>query len=1260
MADVLKEAIRIVLETEGREGVEQLRQALASVGDVSAETLADTNKLLDSLNGLNEAADKASRISQLASELERTEQELDQASRAALALTLQIGSVEKPTKAMTDSLRNARAEVTRLEQKQRDQSATLSKASADLRKAGVNTDQLATEQARLRTEIQRTAAAIQQQSTAVRAQAEANRQLKDRLAEGDEKFRRMTAANRASADALRSYKDRAAQASRETAGLSAEAGKSAGILSRLSGVFAGLFTFLSLRSAAQGIKGLLGLGDAAEKTRIRLEALYGTQEAGNRAYDSLRRLARDNALNFTELLDSAARLKTFGLEPLDGTLQALIDQNAKLGGSNETLNGIILALGQAWSKQKLQGEEILQLVERGVPVWDLLAQATGKNVQELQRLSERGELTRETIRLLIDEIGKGAQGAAASQLNTFSALFASLLDRVQRFFTEVSERGVLGFFKQQLGEINAQIDQLAASGKLQAYAQAIADTIIRAAKGIRDATAWIVEHQAALIQLGRAFVALRIGRFLVDLARYSAGMLASARATLALNGAMAASATTGQRLTGVLKAIPTGIKIGFALIGIDLAIKGAEALGTKLGEMSEAAQDAKAVEEEVRKSIRNYGVAAATAASQYARFKETVVLSAEEVSKLSESELAAYKIRLEGLREWLIGQHTYLFSLRESGEANAEQLKQLEGIKIALGEARGGFVSLAKGMLLSQEAIKNGLTPEAQALLAELEGIDASGKVAASSLERMFNVQDFRSSNNLGELASAIAFVATQGKGADDAVRKGLLSTLQQLSGEELQRFQAAAIAAFDAAKKGPAETAAVLETTLLAAMTRLAVAPERIGVAFTEMGKDALAAFSTVVENGNSTSAQIEAAFKAALQRVATPEEAKALGALLKQAGLDGKLGFDASERAAAALRDRITEIDNALNPLADDFKRLGIISQAELNRARDAARASFQAIVDGSGKSRDAINDVRRAFVAYAQAELAAVKGTDAASQQRVEAELRVLASINGVSDALQELGLEGIDAGMAIASGADQGADALDRASDAAASTARSLGTAALAAGTAGQNIEAAGAAAEATTGDLRAMGAAAETTGTSFGAMSQQAVQAYNSLARYVGTQAFVPLLNSVTEELIRQRDAVAGLTSELDEQLAQFDPLQKELEELRVRYKFVDDATLRQLAEKQQRLKQERERTADERRQLRQEREQAGAAPEAAADNAPSTGSRARSLESGRVYVVELRAGDESVRLPVQGDATEFERFMQQLQMQRATATGGRS
>ena len=104
-----------------------------------------------------------------------------------------------------------------------------------------------------------------------------------------------------------------------------------------------------------------------------------------------------------------------------------------LGGSQEKLEGIILAAGQAWAKQKLQGEEILQLVERGVPVWDLLAKVTGKNTFELQKMSEKGQLSRETMKALFDEMGKQAEGQAAKSLDRLSGQVTLISNEWEQF-----------------------------------------------------------------------------------------------------------------------------------------------------------------------------------------------------------------------------------------------------------------------------------------------------------------------------------------------------------------------------------------------------------------------------------------------------------------------------------------------------------------------------------------------------------------------------------------------------------------------------------------------------------------------------------------------------------------------------------------------------------------------------------------------------------------------------------------------------------
>ncbi len=93
-------------------------------------------------------------------------------------------------------------------------------------------------------------------------------------------------------------------------------------------------------------------------------------------------------------------------------------------------------------------------------------------------------------------------------------------------------------------------------------------------------------------------------------------------------------------------------------------------------------------------------------------------------------------------------------------------------------------------------------------------------------------------------------------------------------------------------------------------------------------------------------------------------------MGALLESAGRQGKVGFDAAARSAAALNARIREIQVAIDPLADEFARLGIQSQASLNATRDAAKSAFEAIRDGAARGKASVEDVRRAFRAYAEA--------------------------------------------------------------------------------------------------------------------------------------------------------------------------------------------------------------------------------------------------------------------------------------------------
>lgn len=187
-------------------------------------------------------------------------------------------------------------------------------------------------------------------------------------------------------------------------------------------------------SALSGLaKDILDTNRSMETLRMQLTAVEGSTEGARRAFDFITQFAVKTPFEIDGLTKSFITLQNFGINPTGKVMEAITNQAAKLGGSQENLTGITLALGQAWAKGKLQGQEILQLVNQGVPVWDLLTKVTGKSAAELQKMSENGELTRETISKLIEKMGEMAKGSNALAMETLNGKISNLSDSWHQF-----------------------------------------------------------------------------------------------------------------------------------------------------------------------------------------------------------------------------------------------------------------------------------------------------------------------------------------------------------------------------------------------------------------------------------------------------------------------------------------------------------------------------------------------------------------------------------------------------------------------------------------------------------------------------------------------------------------------------------------------------------------------------------------------------------------------------------------------------------
>jgi tape measure domain-containing protein len=432
----------------------------------SAEALAAVSAEAEALG---KALDSAKDARGLAKGLESTQRAAERAESSLVQADLQIKELRDAlnkapgSEGLQQSLKDAEREARRMQRGLDALHASLADQEKAARAAGIDTNHLADEEKRLAAEVDKAKSAL----------AENSQQLKE--------------LQRAQAAAARSAAEHSSQIDTVTTGATDAAvrfGKwLVGIYlvdKALQGLGAGV-SYLQ-----DGISSMLQTGDSFELLDKRMISLMGSVADGEQATAWIKDFAKSTPLELADVTEAFALLKSYGLDPMDGSLQAIVDKNEQLGGGMERLQGISSALGQAFAKQKLQTEEILQLVERGVPVWGLLEKVTGKNTVQLQKLATEGRLGKDVIKALIDEMGKGAAGAAAENMGTLTGLVSNLKDTWSDFLNRISKSGAMDAVKNKLKGVSETIEQMDKDGRLDKLAKALSDAFVQGAEKVEQ------------------------------------------------------------------------------------------------------------------------------------------------------------------------------------------------------------------------------------------------------------------------------------------------------------------------------------------------------------------------------------------------------------------------------------------------------------------------------------------------------------------------------------------------------------------------------------------------------------------------------------------------------------------------------------------------------------------------------------------------------------------------------------------------------
>lgn len=208
-------------------------------------------------------------------------------------------------------------------------------------------------------------------------------------------------------------------------------GNLSSVVTKLGGALAGI----------QAAKFVIAKTSELERQTRSLQVLTGSLEQAKNVIRELQQFGAVTPFTSAELIETAKRLKAFGFET-----QNIVDVTKRLsdiaGATGADLGGIATAFGQIQAKGRLQGEELLQLQERGVDLQGTLRKEYGLTADEFQKALSKGQIGADAVNhalVKLTETGGKYAGGAISQSDTLAGKFSTLQDGIDNIARKIGE-----------------------------------------------------------------------------------------------------------------------------------------------------------------------------------------------------------------------------------------------------------------------------------------------------------------------------------------------------------------------------------------------------------------------------------------------------------------------------------------------------------------------------------------------------------------------------------------------------------------------------------------------------------------------------------------------------------------------------------------------------------------------------------------------------------------------------------------------------
>ncbi|MEQ6899015.1 tape measure protein [Microbacterium sp. KR10-403] len=206
------------------------------------------------------------------------------------------------------------------------------------------------------------------------------------------------------------------------------------------------------------VKGFSRLSSLDQAT-AKLSGLGMSAETVQKIMDNALASVKGTAFGMDEAATTSAMAVAAGIKPgqqLEGVLKTVAD-TATIAGASMSDMGMIF--GSVAARGKLQGDDLMQLQSRGVPVLQFLAKHYGITAQAASTMVSKGEVDFKNFEAAMQE---NLGGAALKSGETFTGAWDNMLAALGRFGAKALG-GIFPALKGGIGAITEWVDSLAES-----------------------------------------------------------------------------------------------------------------------------------------------------------------------------------------------------------------------------------------------------------------------------------------------------------------------------------------------------------------------------------------------------------------------------------------------------------------------------------------------------------------------------------------------------------------------------------------------------------------------------------------------------------------------------------------------------------------------------------------------------------------------------------------------------------------------------